>query len=94
MPLPLQCESIFEVPVRHWLVAPALQKNGQYCTRKSPTLDEEQEEEEEEETTDETDKEVTTDGSPAFGSVPYIARPHPVQLSHTAFLVKLRKCVQ
>ncbi|XP_069391718.1 tRNA (adenine(58)-N(1))-methyltransferase, mitochondrial isoform X2 [Paralichthys olivaceus] len=92
MPLPLQCESIFEVPVRHWLVAPALQKNGQYCTRKSPTLDEEHEEEEE--TTDETDKEVTTDGSPAFGSVPYIARPHPVQLSHTAFLVKLRKCVQ
>ncbi|XP_053291405.1 tRNA (adenine(58)-N(1))-methyltransferase, mitochondrial [Pleuronectes platessa] len=95
MQLPLLCEHIMEVPVRHWLVAPAMQKNGQFCTRKPPPLDGEHGEEEEEEATDETDKEeLTTDGRPAFGVVPYIARPHPVQLSHTAFLVKLRKCGQ
>ncbi|XP_040916810.1 tRNA (adenine(58)-N(1))-methyltransferase, mitochondrial isoform X2 [Toxotes jaculatrix] len=92
--LPLLCECIIEVPVRHWLVAPAMQKNGQYCTRKPPILDEEHSEEEEEEMTDETDNALTTDKHPAFGSIPYIARPHPEQLSHTAFLVKLRKCVQ
>ncbi|KAG7225143.1 hypothetical protein INR49_014295 [Caranx melampygus] len=89
--LPLLCECIIEVPVRHWLVAPALQKNGQYCTRKAPVLLEDQsEEEEEEERADQSDR----DENPAFGNIPYIARPHPEQLSHTAFLVKLRKCVQ
>ncbi|XP_044021887.1 tRNA (adenine(58)-N(1))-methyltransferase, mitochondrial isoform X2 [Siniperca chuatsi] len=89
--LPLLCERIIEVPIRDWLVAPALQKDGRYCTRKAPSLDEDQREEEEETTTtDETDKEE----HPAFGSIPYIARPHPEQMSHTAFLVKLRKCAQ
>ncbi|XP_039993152.1 tRNA (adenine(58)-N(1))-methyltransferase, mitochondrial isoform X2 [Xiphias gladius] len=96
--LPLLCECIVEVPIRHWLVAPAMQKNGQYCTRKAPILDkdhsEEEEEEEEEEKADETEKELATDEHPAFGSIPYIARPHPEQISHTAFLVKLRKCVK
>uniref|UniRef100_UPI0037E7094F tRNA (adenine(58)-N(1))-methyltransferase, mitochondrial isoform X2 n=1 Tax=Semicossyphus pulcher TaxID=241346 RepID=UPI0037E7094F len=85
--LPLLCESIIEVPIRHWLVAPALRKDGRYCTRKTPILNEEQREEAE--TSDDSDKE-----QPAFGNVPYIARPHPEQKSHTAFLVKLRKYVQ
>ncbi|XP_018550705.1 tRNA (adenine(58)-N(1))-methyltransferase, mitochondrial isoform X1 [Lates calcarifer] len=92
--LPLLCECILEAPIRHWLVAPALQKDGQYCTRK-PTVLVEDHSEEEEETEEQTDKEeLTTDEQPAFGIIPYIARPHPVQLSHTAFLVKLRKRVQ
>ncbi|XP_044231719.1 tRNA (adenine(58)-N(1))-methyltransferase, mitochondrial isoform X2 [Thunnus albacares] len=90
--LPLLCERIIEVPVRDWLVAPALQKDGQHCKRKAPILDKDQSEEDE--TSEETDEESTTEGNPAFGSIPYIARPHPEQMSHTAFLVKLRKCVQ
>ncbi|XP_070776985.1 tRNA (adenine(58)-N(1))-methyltransferase, mitochondrial [Enoplosus armatus] len=91
--LPLLCERIIEVPIRDWLVAPALQKNGRHCTRKAPILGEDQKEEGE--ALDETDKEeMTTEEHPAFGSIPYIARPHPEQMSHTAFLVKLRKCVQ
>ncbi|XP_071327227.1 tRNA (adenine(58)-N(1))-methyltransferase, mitochondrial [Trachinotus anak] len=89
--LPLLCVSIVEVPIRHWLVAPAVLKNGKYCTRKAPSLVEDHSEVEER--ADQTDKELTADEHPAFGSIPYIARPHPQQLSHTAFLVKLRKCV-
>lgn len=85
--LPLLCERIIEVPIRDWLVAPALRKDGNYCMRKSPILDDQRED-------GETDKEEMTAGKhPAFGSIPYIARPHPEQMSHTAFLVKLRKCV-
>lgn len=34
--LPLLCERIMEVPVRDWLVAAALQKDGAFCHRKSP----------------------------------------------------------
>lgn len=34
--LPLLCERIIEVPVRDWLVAAALQKDGSFCSRKSP----------------------------------------------------------
>ncbi|XP_034713325.1 tRNA (adenine(58)-N(1))-methyltransferase, mitochondrial isoform X2 [Etheostoma cragini] len=89
--LPLLCERIIEVPMRDWVVAPALQKDGRYCARKSPILDEDQREDE---TTVEADTEMTTEKHPAFGSIPYIARPHPEQMSHTAFLVKLRKCVR
>ncbi|XP_029350034.1 tRNA (adenine(58)-N(1))-methyltransferase, mitochondrial [Echeneis naucrates] len=90
--LPLLCEHIVEVPIRHWLVTSAVQKNGQYCTRKAPIL--QAEEEEGEWRGAQTDKEgLTADEHPAFGSVPYIARPRPHQPSHTAFLVKLRKCV-
>lgn len=49
--LPLLCERVIEVPLRDWTVAPALQKDGRYCTRKAPVLpgDEQQEGEEEEE---------------------------------------------
>ncbi|KAE8289617.1 tRNA (adenine(58)-N(1))-methyltransferase, mitochondrial [Larimichthys crocea] len=90
--LPLLCEHIIEVSFRNWLVAPALQKDGGYCVRKAPILHEDQRDE----TSDETDKEEATSAEkhPAFGSIPYIARPHPEQMSHTAFLVKLRKYVE
>ncbi|KAM6912788.1 tRNA (adenine(58)-N(1))-methyltransferase, mitochondrial [Xenentodon cancila] len=88
--LPLLCERVIEVPLRDWMVVPALQKDGQYCTRKVRTPDEDLMQD------DEPDKEKLTEdknSAPAFGSIPYIARPHPEQMSHTAFLVKLRKCV-
>lgn len=50
--LPLMCERIIEVPVRDWLVEPALRKDGSFCIRKSPTVGEDEElgEEEWEET--------------------------------------------
>ncbi|KAJ0062806.1 hypothetical protein NL108_008079, partial [Boleophthalmus pectinirostris] len=38
--VPLLCERIMELPVRDWIVAPALQKDGTYCIRKSPTMEE------------------------------------------------------
>ena len=34
--LPLLCERIIEVQVRDWMLAPAIQKDGQFCTRKAP----------------------------------------------------------
>lgn len=74
--MPLLCERIFELPVRDWIVAPALQKDGSYCVRKSPTLEEDLE-------TQEASHEDKKQEGPAFGSIPYIARPHPEQMSHT-----------
>ncbi|XP_015240806.1 PREDICTED: tRNA (adenine(58)-N(1))-methyltransferase, mitochondrial isoform X1 [Cyprinodon variegatus] len=88
--LPFLCERIVEVPVRDWMVAPALQKDGQYCARKAPDLGEPLRSEEEASVGADEEDGV----GPAFGSVPYIARPHPEQMSHTAFLVKLRKFVK
>ncbi|XP_056915013.1 tRNA (adenine(58)-N(1))-methyltransferase, mitochondrial isoform X2 [Takifugu flavidus] len=88
--LPLLCERIIEVPVRDWTVAPALQKDGSYCIRKPPVLPGDEQAEAAVVT---SNQERTTGSRPDFGSVPYIARPHPEQMSHTAFLVKLRKCV-
>ncbi|XP_061651059.1 tRNA (adenine(58)-N(1))-methyltransferase, mitochondrial [Phyllopteryx taeniolatus] len=87
--LPLLCERIFEVPTRDWLVGPALLKDGGYCSKKALNLNETQREE----TTSDGPEQVPEE-HPAFGSVPYIARPHPAQWSHTAFLVKLRKFVR
>uniref|UniRef100_A0A3Q3QUE3 tRNA (adenine(58)-N(1))-methyltransferase n=2 Tax=Monopterus albus TaxID=43700 RepID=A0A3Q3QUE3_MONAL len=91
--LPLLCERIIEVPVRDWVVAPAMWKDRGYYSRKAPILEENQRKEAEEETSDETDRELATEQHPTFRTVPYIARPHHQQSSHTAFLVKLRKCV-
>ncbi|XP_010903378.1 tRNA (adenine(58)-N(1))-methyltransferase, mitochondrial [Esox lucius] len=82
--LPLLCERIIEVPLRDWLLAAAVQKDGQFCRRKAPPSARSQEEDEEKES-------IISPVPAAFGSVPYIARPHPEQVSHTAFLVKLRK---
>ncbi|XP_077435554.1 tRNA (adenine(58)-N(1))-methyltransferase, mitochondrial [Vanacampus margaritifer] len=88
--LPLLCERIFEVPVRDWIVSPAIQKDGRYCSRKALIVNDAPKEEE---TTSDEAEQVPKE-HPAFGSIPYIARPHPHQLSHTAFLVKLRKFVR
>ncbi|XP_061157090.1 tRNA (adenine(58)-N(1))-methyltransferase, mitochondrial isoform X3 [Syngnathus typhle] len=85
--LPLLCERIFDIPTRDWLVGPARLKDGRYCSKKAPSLNGAPVEEEN------ASVEVEQDEDPAFGSIPYIARPHPQQLSHTAFLVKLRKFV-
>lgn len=42
-------------------------------------------------------EELTTDAHPSFGSIPYIARPHPTQMSHTGqvshFTQYQRKCM-
>ncbi|XP_026166094.1 tRNA (adenine(58)-N(1))-methyltransferase, mitochondrial [Mastacembelus armatus] len=90
--LPLLCERIIEVPIRDWVVAPAIQKDGRYCVRKLPMPFEECREEGKSQET--IREELNTEEPPAFGNIPYIARPHPEQLSHTAFLVKLRKYVK
>ncbi|XP_069017054.1 tRNA (adenine(58)-N(1))-methyltransferase, mitochondrial isoform X2 [Embiotoca jacksoni] len=95
--LPLLCERIIEVPVRVWAVGPALQKDGRYRTRMAPIQDADLRRGDE--TSDDTGREETTTEEvpvpvPAFGSIPYMARPHCDQMSHTAFLVKLRKCVR
>ncbi|CDQ67380.1 unnamed protein product [Oncorhynchus mykiss] len=88
--LPLLCERIIEVQLRDWLLAPAIQKDGRFCRRKAPPSARNQEEGENNKSDEE--KEYTSSPEPApYGSVPYIARPHPEQASHTAFLVKLRK---
>ncbi|XP_013856543.1 tRNA (adenine(58)-N(1))-methyltransferase, mitochondrial [Austrofundulus limnaeus] len=84
--LPCLCERIIEVPVRDWVLTPALKKNGEYCTIEAPHLDESLRQKDE--TSDESEDD---DVGPSFRSIPYIARPHPEQHSHTAFLVKLRK---
>ncbi|KAI5622872.1 tRNA (adenine(58)-N(1))-methyltransferase, mitochondrial, partial [Silurus asotus] len=87
--LPLACERIFEVQYRDWLLAPSLKKDGSFNQRKNSSGEEATERE-----NDDSSDEVKGQDSPAhfpFGSVPYIARPHPEQNGHTAFLVKLRK---
>lgn len=90
--LPVLCERIIEVPIRDWLVAPARQKDGEFCTRKSPLSN--QDREKEQCGVEEKGESTAAKDTAQFGSVPYISRPHPEQLSHTAFLVKLRKYVQ
>ncbi|KAF7202209.1 tRNA (adenine(58)-N(1))-methyltransferase, mitochondrial isoform X1 [Nothobranchius furzeri] len=77
--LPLRCERIVEVSDRDWVVAPALQKDGQHCIRKAPIPDSDLGREAE--TPDQTD--TDDDLGPAFGNIPYIARPHPEQTRHT-----------
>lgn len=105
------CERIIEIPVRDWLVAPALQKEGGYHIRKPQVLlRDEQGKEAAVVTGDKGDwkwneddgtfaitradlldcalhsSETATQGRPAFGSIPYIARPHPEQKQHTGKL--------
>ncbi|TSS85067.1 tRNA (adenine(58)-N(1))-methyltransferase, mitochondrial [Bagarius yarrelli] len=81
--LPLACERIFEVQYRDWLLAPSLKKDGSFNQRrKSP-------EEEAAESENDNDERKGNHRSPAhfpFGSVPYIARPHPKQMGHTGEL--------
>ncbi|XP_060788849.1 tRNA (adenine(58)-N(1))-methyltransferase, mitochondrial isoform X2 [Neoarius graeffei] len=82
--LPLVCERIIEVQYRDWLLAPSLKKDGSFNQRKTSPGEE----------TTESNNDEGGHESPVqfpFGSIPYIARPHPEQNGHTAFLVKLRK---
>ncbi|XP_072356227.1 tRNA (adenine(58)-N(1))-methyltransferase, mitochondrial [Scyliorhinus torazame] len=90
--LSLSCEKILEVIHRNWLVTPALRKDGSRVPRVEPQSDVHDgvESEEGRDTTvleDDGEEEDTK----AFCTMPYIARPHHEQVSHTAFLVKLRK---
>ncbi|XP_012678285.2 tRNA (adenine(58)-N(1))-methyltransferase, mitochondrial [Clupea harengus] len=87
--LPLVCERVIEVQYRDWYVGPSFRKDGSLNSRRALT-EEGQEEEEEESNGEGKDKASSPDARP-FGSVPYVARPHPEQLGHTAFLVRLRK---
>ncbi|XP_052009001.1 tRNA (adenine(58)-N(1))-methyltransferase, mitochondrial-like [Xyrauchen texanus] len=87
--LPLVCERIVEVQYRDWLVAPSLKKDGTFNRRIAPREDDDEYEPSEDAEGDRT----RTDPVP-FGDVPYIARPHPEQTGHTAFLVKLRKILK
>lgn len=74
--LPLLCERIMELPCRDWLVAPAVQKDGSYCIRKVPITQDNCDK------NDESLEKVQIEHEATFGSIPYIARPHPEQLSH------------
>lgn len=93
--VPLLCERIMELPVREWLVAPAQEKDGRYHFREAPTPIEKQRHEEMSKDADKEDLTTEDESHPAaFGTLPYVARPHPDQMPHTAFLVKLRKFVR
>ncbi|XP_063040033.1 tRNA (adenine(58)-N(1))-methyltransferase, mitochondrial isoform X2 [Engraulis encrasicolus] len=95
--VPLMCERIAEVQYRDWLVAPSIRKDGSLNNRKAPKgeIHEEDDDEEEDDNSNGEDKEARSPGNGRpFGSVPYVARPHPEQTSHTAFLVKLRKVLK
>ncbi|XP_035259719.1 tRNA (adenine(58)-N(1))-methyltransferase, mitochondrial isoform X1 [Anguilla anguilla] len=89
--LPLMCERVLEVQLRDWLLAPAVQRrDGKHVTRIAPSHGN-QEEEEARPDEERGAEESRTNEIRPFGALPYIARPHPEQGSHTAFLVKLRK---
>ncbi|KAL7873758.1 hypothetical protein AOLI_G00128290 [Acnodon oligacanthus] len=89
--LPLVCERIIEVQYRDWLLGPSLKKDGTFNQHRPMS---EENDSEEDISTDEEKEELTSPKPAPFGSVPYIARPHPEQLGHTAFLVKLRKILK
>ncbi|KAJ8362781.1 hypothetical protein SKAU_G00116120 [Synaphobranchus kaupii] len=87
--LPLTCERVLEVQLRDWLMAPAVQRrDGKYAARIAPSHGNQ---EEEETRRDDEQEESRANERRPFGTLPYIARPHHEQGSHTAFLVKLRK---
>ncbi|XP_069811393.1 tRNA (adenine(58)-N(1))-methyltransferase, mitochondrial isoform X1 [Dendropsophus ebraccatus] len=96
--LPLLCEKVMEVSVTDWLVAPSLRKDGRVSKRVEPrwngsseTQTQEQEDDDEDDDESKTDNDNFAMESKPFGQVPYIARPMPWQIGHTAFLVQLRK---
>ncbi|XP_069055260.1 tRNA (adenine(58)-N(1))-methyltransferase, mitochondrial isoform X2 [Lepisosteus oculatus] len=96
--LPLLCERVIEVTHRDWFLAPVIKKDGSYALRVFPSgaTDHGEEElgsEEESASCDQEEEELGRPDSRPVGPVPYIARPHHEQGSHTAFLVKLRKVV-
>ncbi|XP_073412444.1 tRNA (adenine(58)-N(1))-methyltransferase, mitochondrial isoform X2 [Dendrobates tinctorius] len=92
--LPLLCEKVMEVSITDWLVAPSLRKDGSFSKRVDPLWNwtsESQTPEKGDEDNRRTDDGDYVSQSHSFGQVPYIARPMPWQIGHTAFLVKLRK---
>ncbi|XP_058881568.1 tRNA (adenine(58)-N(1))-methyltransferase, mitochondrial-like [Acipenser ruthenus] len=95
--LPFFCEKVTEVMHRHWLVTPALKKDGSNAPRVPPAgVSQEGEpgsngQEQPEDPSDQEEGLLETKVSRPIGTVPYVARPHHGHGSHTAFLVKLRK---
>ncbi|XP_077138211.1 tRNA (adenine(58)-N(1))-methyltransferase, mitochondrial [Ranitomeya variabilis] len=92
--LPLLCDNVMEVSITDWLVAPSLRKDGSVSKRVDPQWNwtsETQTPEKGDEDDSQTDDGDYVSGAHPFGQVPYIARPMPWQIGHTAFLVKLRK---
>ncbi|KAK3537918.1 hypothetical protein QTP70_024574, partial [Hemibagrus guttatus] len=79
--LPLVCERVIEVQHRDWLLAPSLKKDGSFNQRRE-SPDEEATESENDDTNVEGKGHESAAHFP-FGSVPYIARPHPEQNGHT-----------
>ncbi|XP_068195044.1 tRNA (adenine(58)-N(1))-methyltransferase, mitochondrial [Antennarius striatus] len=87
--LPFLCERVIEVPLREWLVTAAFHKD---IIRKEPTLNEVLAEDR---ALGDSDKEeMSSEKKMVYGSIPYIARPSYEQRAHSAFLVKLRKCIR
>ncbi|XP_075719566.1 tRNA (adenine(58)-N(1))-methyltransferase, mitochondrial [Rhinoderma darwinii] len=96
--LPLLCEKVMEIGVTDWLVAPSLRKDGRISKRVEPQWNwtsenqtQEQANDDDDDDESQTDDDEFVIGSQPFGKVPYIARPMPWQIGHTAFLVQLRK---
>lgn len=87
--LPLVYECITEVQHRDWLVVPSLKKDGTFNKRKAPYENGDQDE-----PSLKTEEVLNSQDAVPFGDVQYIARPHPEQVGHTAFLVKLRKVLK
>ncbi|XP_060712022.1 tRNA (adenine(58)-N(1))-methyltransferase, mitochondrial isoform X2 [Hemiscyllium ocellatum] len=87
------CEKISEVIHRSWLVAPALRKDGSTAPRVKPqnNVHSESEDEQRKDGTKVLEDNDEEEDTKPFCTIPYIARPHHEQVSHTAFLVKLRK---
>ncbi|KAG9467047.1 hypothetical protein GDO78_015720 [Eleutherodactylus coqui] len=93
--LPLICEKVMEVSVTNWLVAPLLRKDGRISKRVTPQCNltaEGQTQDQSDDDDGQTEEDDSVIGSRPFGQLPYIARPLPWQVGHTAFLVQLRKC--
>ncbi|XP_018588941.2 tRNA (adenine(58)-N(1))-methyltransferase, mitochondrial [Scleropages formosus] len=92
--LPIHCERIIEVQHKDWLVTLAIKKDGNSSARVAPhTQNDDNEEGKECQSQDEEMENLAEPAHAPFGTLPYIARPHHHQTSHTAFLVKLRKVV-
>ncbi|XP_042293859.1 LOW QUALITY PROTEIN: tRNA (adenine(58)-N(1))-methyltransferase, mitochondrial [Sceloporus undulatus] len=91
--LTLFCERIMEVTHRDWLVLPTTWKNGDIFQNGESKQDFDNEsdghcgnDETSEEEREHDEAFVSDSAKP-----PYIARPYPWQIGHSAFLVKLRK---
>ncbi|XP_048453111.1 tRNA (adenine(58)-N(1))-methyltransferase, mitochondrial isoform X2 [Rhincodon typus] len=82
----LSCEKILEVIHRNWLVAPALRKDGSTAPRVKPqnNVYNKSEDEQRKDGTMLLEDNGEEEDSKPFCTIPYIARPHHEQVSHTA----------